>query len=297
MKNKKTEDIVCSSHGFLSLGPVYCFTNENISSSMRVLAIPRGGRVLTVGASGDHMFEAYLSGASHVDTFDINLNQRHIIELKNHMIRNLPYEDFMDFFFSKLHFFDKDIIKPIYPKFSDGLKSYLAWVDRATCTQAFKFSGTHNPGFDVKNISYVSDKGSYDRLKSILPDQISFVQSDICGLTANFNEKYDVIILSNIFDYMYSDEPLVENRYVQFFKGVLSPLVRQNLNSNLGKISFRYIWDTGGLVWSNFMSYFEERYVRRCGMNKDIEMSAHYIPSGLRDCKQDALLVLRRRTR
>lgn len=297
MKNNKTKDIVCSSHGFQSLGPVYCFTNENVAASMRALGIPRGGRVLTVGASGDHMFEAYLSGASHVDMFDINLNQRHIIELKNHMIRDLDYERFMDFFFSKLHFFNQEIIKPIYPKFSDGLKSYLAWIETSTRTQVFKFSGAHNPDFDVKNISYVSNKDSYNHLKSILPEQISFVQSDISGLTANFSKKYDLIILSNIFDYMYSDEALIEKRYVRFFREVLSPLMQQNLNSNSGKISFRYIWDTDGLVWSNFMCYFEDRYVRRCAMNRGVDMSAHYIPSGLRDCKQDALLVLKQRSR
>ena len=84
MKNNKTKDIVCSSHGFQSLGPVYCFTNENVAASMRALGIPRGGRVLTVGASGDHMFEAYLSGASHVDMFDINkLDSKELIKLKN----------------------------------------------------------------------------------------------------------------------------------------------------------------------------------------------------------------------
>ena len=83
---------------FKNGAPVYVFTNENIAGYMPALGDITGARVLSVGASGDHAFESYLAGASHVDTFDINSNQKNIIELKTHMIRHLPYEKFTEFF-------------------------------------------------------------------------------------------------------------------------------------------------------------------------------------------------------
>ena len=297
MTDEKTKDIVCSTHGFMSQGAVYCFTNENIPAYLRALHMPSDGRVLTVGASGDQMFESYLAGASHVDMFDININQRHIIELKNHMIRDLEYERFMDFFFSNLHFFDKEIIKPIYPKFSDGLKSYLSWMDGANATDVFKFSGVHNPDFDANCLSFIASKDSYNQLKSVLPAQISFVQSDISGLSATFNNKYDVILLSNIFDYMYPEESLAEVRYEKFFRQVLLPLSRGNLNPNGGKIAFRYIWGASGIVWHNFLCYFEDRYIRRCGKNQDIGLSVSGFESAIKDYQRDAILTLTRRMR
>ena len=297
MTDKKTTDIVCSTHGFQSLGPVYCFTNENVPAYLKALHVPAGGRVLTVGASGDQMFESYLAGASHVDMFDINLNQRHIIELKNHIIRDLEYEDFMDFFFSKIRFFDKAIIKPIYPKFSDGLKTYMAQIEGLNKTSVFKFSSTHNPDFQAERLSFVASKESYNRLKSILPEQISFVQSDIMGVSATFGGGYDLILLSNIFDYMYSEETLSELRYEKFFRQVLLPLARKNLNPNGGKIAFRYIWDSTGLMWQNFLYYFQDRYVQHGGNNQDINMGVVNFESGIVHYQRDAVLALTRRVR
>ena len=107
---------------FQDKSSVYLFTNENVTEYIPPLDLT-GARVLTVCASGDHALMSYLSGASHVDTFDINSYQKNIYELKMHMIRNLDFGAFHDFFFSRYNFFSRDIIRPFYgdPRFPNAI--------------------------------------------------------------------------------------------------------------------------------------------------------------------------------
>lgn len=83
-----------SDYAFQDKSPVYLFTNENVAGYLRPINL-QDARVLSIGASGDHAFEAYLAGAKHVDTFDINSWQKPVIELKTHMIRNLDYKSLL----------------------------------------------------------------------------------------------------------------------------------------------------------------------------------------------------------
>ena len=50
-------------YAFQDRDPVYLFTNENISGTLKTAPNISGARVLAVGASGDHAFESYLAGA------------------------------------------------------------------------------------------------------------------------------------------------------------------------------------------------------------------------------------------
>ena len=78
-----------STRAFHDHAPVYLFTNENIYGTLKTAGDISNKKILTVGASGDHVFESYLLGARDVHTFDINSSQKNVIELKNHMIREL----------------------------------------------------------------------------------------------------------------------------------------------------------------------------------------------------------------
>ena len=109
-----------------AFGRAYLFTNENAGGYINQLNM-HGGRILSVAAGGDHAFESLLNGARVVDLFDINYAQKVIVELKSRMIKSLPYEDFMDFFFEKKHFMDRKIIEPIYNDFSRELALYIDW--------------------------------------------------------------------------------------------------------------------------------------------------------------------------
>ena len=71
-----------STRAFHDHDPVYLFTNENIYGTLKTAGDISNKKILTVGASGDHVFESYLLGAKDVHTFDINSSQKNVIELK-----------------------------------------------------------------------------------------------------------------------------------------------------------------------------------------------------------------------
>lgn len=283
--SKKSDFYISSDYAFQDESSVYLFTNENISGYLNGV---NPNRVLTVASSGDHAFEAYLAGARHVDTFDINSYQRHVLELKTHMIRNLPYHDFMDFFFDNKNFFNPKIIAPISDKFSLGLRHFMAKC-QDNSTNMFKYHAATSPNYDLRNLSYTSEESKYNKLRELLPERINFHHCKLERVSARFNQRYDLIMLSNIFYYMYSDETITERRFERFYHEVLYPLARNNLTDK-GKICFQYIWGAKPGVWTNFMDYFQSQ----CIKNKSLKFASRTVVSALQDSNWDSVLIMSR---
>lgn len=288
---RNSELFISSDYAFQDRTSVYLFTNENISGYLNKLCDLNNGRVLTVAASGDHAFEAYLRGAPQVDTFDINSYQRNVLELKSRMIKELPYSDFMDFFFDKTNFFNQKIIAPIMPTFSRELKHFLSKCT-APDTQMFKYNGPTAPEYDLRHISYIADPAQYDKLREILPNRTNFHHCKLERVSAKFNQKYNLIMLSNIFYYMYPNEPINENRFLKFYQNVLRPLAKNNLEDD-GKICFNYMWDTKPSVWSNFMEFIQSKYVKE----KNYEFVSRSIVSAFNDVNWDTALIMQKKQR
>ena len=243
--------------------PVYLFTNENISGYLERLGGLADKKVLTVAGSGDHAFEVLLAGASHVDTFDINYLQKHILELKSKMIKHLSYGDFMKFFFDKNHFFDKNIIKPIWKTFSFELRVFLLMYYyhlRQDC-HIFRYNGVQHNVYMPNMISYVSDELAFKELKQIMPNKISFKEANVSEIANKFDSKYDVVLMSNIFEYLYTDITDIASRLKVFHTYVLSPIAGTVLSRCDGKICFHYSWNTNAQLWNQGLKSFE-RYTQ-----------------------------------
>lgn len=278
-------------YAFQDRSSVYLFTNENISSYLHKLCDLNDKQVLTVAASGDHAFEAFLRGASHVDTFDINSFQRNVVELKTHMIRTLPYSDFMDFFFDKRNFFNPKIIEPISSMFSRELKYFLNKCNN-TNSQMFKYNAPIAPEYDLRHISYINQQTEYEKLRDTLPQKINFHHCKLERVSAKFKQKYDLIMLSNIFYYMYTNEPINEIRFLKFYQNILCPLANNNLVDG-GKICFNYMWNTNPSVWSNFMEFAKSKYAK----NKPYDFISRTIVSAFKDVNWDTALIMQKKQR
>lgn len=283
--SKNSDFYISTDYAFQDESSVYLFTNENIAGYIQGL---NPGRVLTVASSGDHAFEAYLAGATHVDTFDINSYQRHVLELKTHMIRGLPYHDFMDFFFDKKNFFNPKIIAMISDNFSMGLRHFMTKCQDSG-TNMFKYHASISPNYDLRNLSYASEESKYNKLRELLPERINFHHCKLERVSAKFNQRYDLIMLSNIFYYMYSEETITECRFERFYHEVLYPLARNNLTDN-GKICFQYIWGAKPGDWTNFMDYFQSQRIK----NESVKFASRTVLSALRDTNWDSVLIMSR---
>lgn len=289
--SKNCDFSVSANYAFRDQAPVYLFTNENISGYLHRLSDINGARVLTVASSGDHVFEAYLSGAKHVDAFDINSYQRNVLELKTRMIRALPYSDFMDFFFDKKNFFNQQILVPIMSDFSCELTHFMQKCS-ASSKGVFRYNNSIASEYELRHIRYVSDPSQYYRLREILTDKINFHHCKLERVSANFKQDYDLIMLSNIFDYMYYDVPTKEQRFYKFYKNILCPLATKNLNEN-GRICFAYMWGTKPVVWSNFTDYMQTEYVK----NKNHALLSRSVMSAYQDMEWDTVLVMQKKQR
>src|SRR5574344_937861 len=240
-----------STRAFHDHAPVYLFTNENIYGTLKTAGDISNKKILTVGASGDHVFESYLLGARDVHTFDINSSQKNVIELKNHMIRELSYADFMDFFFSRKNFFNQKILTPIKSKFSDDLQAFLKKCTIGDIRKDFKYRAAHTSEYDINKLQYIASKSNFNTVRDRLPEHIPFKHCDISTvriamqdnvqkygshylehanipfeqsgpeLHADFTEQYDLILLSNIFSYLYSDSYNIEEKLTQTQRNVL----------------------------------------------------------------------------
>lgn len=249
-------DDLFSTYAFQDGDPVYLFTNENIHGTLKTAGDISGKKILTVGASGDHVFESYLLGAGDVHTFDINSNQKNVIELKNHMIRGLPYANFMDFFFDKKNFFNQKILISIKSNFSDDLRTFLKKCNGLDKRKNFKYRAAYTSEYNIKRLQYIANENNYNIVRDRLPERIPFKHCDIAKSVYSITEKYDLILLSNIFSYLYAYSRDTAQRLHYMHSNVLAPLIVNN-TTNDGRVYFHYAWGERTEAWVNFLHYFQ----------------------------------------
>lgn len=256
--SKKSRFYISPDYAFQDKSSVYVFSNECVSGGIDALGDLQGKRVLCVCASGDQALDCYYKGASRVDTFDINSYQECIYELKTHMVRHFDYDDFLKFFFKDPWGLPLKMLAPISQYFSTRLNKFIQkYKERGE--RAYSLLKVYDDSI-IDNSHYLRSKLDYLHLRERLPDGVSFRHCDSRALTANFKERYDVIILSNIFDYVYPDSLSKEERHKIFFMKYLTPLAEKNLKAN-GCISARYIWAELPTAWTNFADYFQREYM------------------------------------
>ncbi len=273
--SKIKQSLQSSSCVYHDKAPAFAFTNENIAAYLRQIGELTDKDVLTVAASGDHAFEAYMAGARTVDTFDINENQRLVAELKAKMIRGLSYENFMDFFFSHFDNFSPRILAPIYQKLSPQLQLFLL----------YNYAGEnmlHDYAMEsVEWISYLDSESEYNKLKTKPIHRIHFKHTDIKSVPGKFHQKYDLIMLSNICESMYPRERVPHAAYRLFYNDVLRPIGESRLRTG-GKVCFDYIFGMPTISEEDFYSYWAnqtQQFQRELGEQSPYKFDVLRIPS------------------
>ena len=295
---------ISPSYSFQDNAPVYLFSNENIADQLHVLGDFTGGRVLTVGASGDHAFGAYMAGAAHVDTFDINSLQRAVMDLKTIMVHHVSYENFMDFFFDSRQFFNLRILAQIDAKLPNNVQRMLNDY-KLLGNGIFKYQAGQNASYSTANIPYLKNKKSYMNLRKVLPRRIPFAHTDMRSITSPFPDatgatgaKYDVILLSNIYDYVVPKSGALaqEDNMKYFYREILEPMARRLLVRDGGRIVFRYLWASSPMAWTNYIDMVEAKMIGN-SIFKPYKHTIHVrsFPSNQKGCDWDSVLFLKQR--
>lgn len=237
-------------YDFISYAKVYSMTTENIYGFLNNYDL-RNKRVLTVAGSGDQRLNSYLLGAREVTCFDINKVCDLHLRLKDTAIKNLSFEEFIKFF-GVLNNNEKALLdRDIFDKLSDKLdydvfRFYNYIINEADNNSPKCIYYDYDNPFDLmKTFNGYLDKDKYNELSRILENKdVKFINTDISFLPEVLNgEKFDMILLSNISDYVHMVYPFDE--HLERFKELIDKLVENNLNL-YGIIQVGYIYSEYG---------------------------------------------------
>ncbi len=242
--NKKLER---RNETFNKYSGVYSFTTENIKGYFNERDI-KNKNILTIAASGDHIFNAMLLGAKNIDCFDINKLTKYYIILKKTAISKLSYEEFIEFFIKdkKLKNYKKVFNVSTYSKLRNSLPTdvkvfwdiiFLIKDGYQVRNSTLFFKDVINSEIFYSN-NYMNEDNYY-KLKKIIDNyNLKFYNCNLKDLPKLLNNKYDTIYLSNLINYLYFifNEPLLYN-----FRNFITNDLNNYLNQN-GKIFVAYLY-------------------------------------------------------
>lgn len=209
-------------------GEVYPFTTEEIATYFSLIDFYKK-KVFTVGSSFDQVLNALLLGSKDVLLYDINENAKEFSQIKMEIIKDTPSREEMY----------KKVLDVKDVPLSNDLFSY----DLLT-----------------KMNYYMSSDENYEKLRNILKLKdynLRYIQGDILDISCLKDEKFDVMILSNILQYLPSfvrEGESDENLFKQIFKNFYEHL------NNDGLLQLLYYYGfTPSLLRCNYQSY---KYLR-----------------------------------
>lgn len=214
--------------------------------------------VCTVASSGDQYVSAVYYGAKKVDLYDINYLTEFLTYLKIASFITLDYEEFIDFLIPihedcstiKKRFWNLETLKKVLPNMPE--RAAYFWDNVMYVCHKVGFDGNfivpknkHSYMENIiKGMPFYANKEEYYKLQSTLRkrEYPTFKQADVRTFGEVFNDKYDIIYLSNIIEclvcealsgyYMpsYGAEDRLEERYIfELIKQVLPKLREDGL--------------------------------------------------------------------
>lgn len=250
---------------FNAFGRLYSMTNENIYGFLSNLNL-KDKEVLTVTGSGDQLINSYLLGAKNVTCFDSNPLTFINLKLKKAAIKSLSLDEFIDFFgmYGGDH---KRKYLPLDNRLFERISKDLDYETK----ELFDFIINRQQGIafddiyfdfdrDIDVLKFVDgylNKDSFAYIKNILENkELSFINSNLNSLsTVLGDKKYDLILLSNISDYI---NKMYKKNSLAAYKDVL---IRLTNNLNLGGImQVGYLYHHKHHVFSDF--YVEKKRLK-----------------------------------
>ena len=202
IEQKEAQGIICSTNNRPSIiyheyDQIYPFTTENIPSYMQDVA---GKEILVVGSSGDHKLNALNLGAKTVDTFDINRLTKLHTELKEEIIKNFIYEDFLSFLNNSYPYYVliREKLLPKTRKFWDWY--FQEYIDSKSSIYSTRLFHTKYPIEDYERLNNYFNSLGYENLRKRLCEGHNGINyyTDVHNLPSLLTKKYDQIYLSSI---------------------------------------------------------------------------------------------------
>lgn len=200
---------------------VYFSTNENIREYLNFVNFKYKKDGLSVLGSGDHIFNLINKGILNIDTFDTNLlTDFYVFGIKAAMVQKYNYKEYLSVI-SKLINYNTpsneidEILMDLLPSMDNKYRKF--WKEIINFNYQMQKKENTNISLinllfinirDVEDImfknNYLFNEYEFNKLKNnIFKSNITYKNIDAIDLPKEYRLKYDVILFSNIFDYMY----------------------------------------------------------------------------------------------
>lgn len=276
----------------------YLWTNENIKEYINKKYISEYNSALSVTASGDHLFNLILNNVLNIDTFDTNtLTEYNVLGLKKALIEKFKYNDFLTICeliannmltLEETTYLIKDLLPLMdkkYRKYWQKISEYNYQLqknnDEYLDLFAMLFINITEKNNFIRRNSYLVGKDNYDKFKeNMMRANINFYCTNAINILDTFpNQKYDVILLSNILDYI-----TINWNYEQLRKFEDELLF---ITNNNGKIFLAYLL--------NYYNKNNKNIFRRADIKKEELINEIIIELKEKDYKHnDAVILIRK---
>lgn len=230
---------------FKGYSRMYRMTTENISGFLNKMDL-KDKKVLTVAGSGDQRLNCYNFGASDVTCFDVNpLCELHL-KLKDAALEELNYGEFIRFMGiigedNTNYFLNKELFDKITNSLDDDsyeFYSYLINKFRRNPSKNIYYDFDYNIR-DMRQFNDYLSRGNYYKIADTIANKsISFLNVNVANLPEVLaGEKFDLILLSNISDYIHY---IYTNDSLERYRELIDKLI-DNLNL-YGTIQIGYIY-------------------------------------------------------
>lgn len=254
MTKKEIEKIIdylsikgCFSSCFNGYSKMYSMTTENISGFLNKHDL-KDKKVLTVAGSGDQRYNCYLNGAKEVVCFDVNPLAELHMRLKDTAMQELNYTDFLKFFgviidssgnnflnFDIFNKFKRYLDNDVY-LFYDFLINKFRKTPLQNAYEDFLYNYTTIREFD----DYIVKSNFMKIANSIGDKDIKFLNVNVANLPEVLDgEKFDMILLSNISDYIHYIYPYPEN-HMKKYKELVDKLVDDLYDGGIIQLGYIY---------------------------------------------------------
>ncbi len=186
-----------NSNNPMRYAPAYVITNEDWRWARA--QTPQATDVLTVAGSGDQALSYLLMGAKNVDTFDVSKCAGVIQDIKTTAMRLMPRDEYY-WFMGELHYTWNPLECGRLVKMMDFLPQDTQNELRTNGDKIHFNCGLGPDAWPEHQFTRLE----YMRLQKMTDRRIKFIDTDIKYLGICLNKQYDLIDLSNIFDFNHS---------------------------------------------------------------------------------------------
>ena len=187
---------------------IYPFATENVKDYFEKMDL-EGKDILVVGSSCDQIFNAQLHNPKSITHFDINPNCSEYYELKKAAILSfISRNQLLNFLYTdKLNIEDYKKVKQLLIEQSkDGFEFWNNLIEKHGYEKASQLVFSKDQldlNAIIKSNNYLENNENYAKLRKIVNNNnVNFITGDIFNPKELENKKFDVIILSNILQYV-----------------------------------------------------------------------------------------------